>query len=83
MPTKEEEELNFRNDAIRTIKSLSEENTRLKSAYGRSRSRASRRESAESGMPRGLATLGNPLGNSTAPKTPYKKKGGFDLSDLM
>ena len=81
----ENEELNFRNEAIRTIRGLAEENMRLKQNYGRSRITASdirARNSKSSSSIKGLATLGNPLGANAAPKTPYKKKGGLDLSDL-
>lgn len=86
MPTKEEQELNFRNDAIKTIKGLSEENARLKEMYGRkSRLTASDIRARNSQMGsniKGLATLKNALGSIGSPKAPYKSKNSLDLSDL-
>jgi hypothetical protein len=80
MPTKEEEELNFRNDAIKTIQGLATENARLKKMYGKSK--ASSRGVSNSTMPKGLATLKDSIGSMGKPSAPYKSKNSLDLSDL-
>jgi cell shape-determining protein MreC len=53
------EEMSFRNDAVAKIKSLQNENARLKDSIGRKRTESQKRRIGNAGSVAGLKTLGS------------------------